>query len=68
MEACAYVSTIMSGSPYNNNQIGMEKYVFKEKLGEGSYGVVWRVLREGTNNSYAIKVIEGVNFFRKEEV
>lgn len=25
--------------------IEMEKYIFKEKLGEGSYGVVWRVMR-----------------------
>lgn len=38
----------------------------KEKLGEGSYGTVWRATRDG--RMYAVKIIGGVNFFRKDEV
>lgn len=44
----------------------MEKYALKERLGEGSYGIVWKAQRG--NNFMAVKVIEGVNFFRKDDV
>jgi hypothetical protein len=42
----------------------MEKYILKDSLGEGSYGVVWRA-SYGTN-TLAVKIISGVNYFRKE--
>lgn len=42
----------------------MEKYIVKEKIGEGSYGTVVRVEKDGI--SYAIKRITGVNLFRKD--
>ena len=42
----------------------MEKYIFKEKIGEGSYGTVIRAVKDGI--SYAIKEITGVNLFRKD--
>jgi|JI6StandDraft_1071083.scaffolds.fasta_scaffold06699_5 serine/threonine protein kinase len=44
----------------------MEKYALKERLGEGSYGVVWRAMRG--DRAYAVKIINGVNAFRKDEV
>ena len=40
--------------------------MFKEKIGEGSFGTVVRAIKDGI--SYAIKEITGVNVFRKEEV
>jgi serine/threonine protein kinase len=42
----------------------MEKYVLKDRLGEGSYGVVWKATNE--TNTLAIKIISGVNYFLKE--
>ena len=34
-----------------------EKYEKKEKLGEGTYGVVYKVIDNETKNSFAIKKI-----------
>ena len=42
-----------------------EKYAILEKLGQGAYSTVYKVLNKETNELFAIKVIEG-HFFNNE--
>lgn len=40
----------------------MEKYEFKEKIGAGSYGEVYKAVEKATNRIIAIKLIKKVCF------
>ncbi|KAK8881293.1 hypothetical protein M9Y10_004028 [Tritrichomonas musculus] len=50
-------------------QFGLQKYMKDEKLGEGQFGKVYKIVKEGTGESYAAKILKiELDFITEEEV
>lgn len=52
------------GKPFNYQQI-LHQYKMGKKLGEGSFGVVYKIVEKLTDKPYAMKVVEVGGFFNK---
>ena len=56
----------LKGNEFNYGQI-LDQYQVIEKLGEGGFGSVFKVIHKETNNIYAMKTIQVEDYFSKAD-